>query len=531
MAIDYAAVRRELEQIKERSGDSELADLVDRLISELERERNADRRRLDRFAENLRDIDSRLLTVENSKIFRLLQRAGAFLRGGKQSAGDLGYQAWIKREAARTPSPAAVAERSQRFTYRPTIGIQIDRSDEQTAAGMRNQSWSHWEWHSTAASGDIIAILSQDGTLAPNALFHVVEALQTEKYDMIYADEDRLDDAGIRCDPLFKPAWSPDLVGSPLYPGSFLVVSRSAWDSAGSDLSRLLAEPEQSVKHIPRVLFHARSRTAATRERQGRTVSGTPLASIVICSKTPRLLARCLRAIDRHTAYPARQIVVVEHGPDPLPVNSKYVRVPYTGPFNFAAMNNAGVKAASGEIVVLLNDDIEPISADWLSELIAHAQRPEIGVAGARLLYPNGTIQHAGMAVGIMDGAGHPNRGGFETAHWPWSRYTRNVSAVTGACMAVRRSVWDELGGFDGTFPVNYNDVDFCLRARRAGYRVVYEPAAVLRHHESATRTRGTILEERELFYERWGAIIEEGDPYYNPNLTRTREDCSLSES
>ncbi len=204
--------------------------------------------------------------------------------------------------------------------------------------------------------------------------------------------------------------------------------------------------------------------------------------------------------------------------------------MPYTGPFNFAAMNNRGVEAASGEIIVLLNDDIEPVSAAWLSELIAHAQRPEIGVAGARLLYPNGTIQHAGIAVGIMDGAGHPTRGGFDAAQWPWSRYTRNVSAVTGACMAVRRSVWEELGGFDSAFPVNYNDVDFCLQARRAGYRVTYEPAAVLRHHESATRPRGTTFEERELFYERWGGMVDEGDPFYNPNLTRTREDCSLCE-
>ena len=632
MATDYSSFRRELERIRERSEDADLIELVERLISELERERQANRRRFDRIAENLQGLDTRLLTVENSRIFRLLQNAGALLRVWKRrtglraragSAADVrSYQAWLEREAARMPSAAAVAEAAQRFTYKPLISvlIHVDRPErqwlEQAIASVRRQSWTDWElciaedatredWldeflrkqsesdsriryvqsaermgpasslnrAGILSSGEYVALLHQHDTLSPYALFNVVEALQAERHDLLYADEDRLDDAGVRRDPLFKPDWSPDLLTSTMYLGSFLVVSRGAmdrleWLRSGFDgghlydLALRLAESERSVKHLPSVLVHGHSADEATSAnkraledaiaRRGwhaavteaqtpgtfqvrRRISGTPLVSLVICSKSPRLLASCLRAIANRTAYPVREIVVVEHRLDNeasmgrLLEKSHCVRVPYAGVFDYAAMNNRGVQAASGEIIVLMNDDVEPVSADWLNELIAQAQRPENGVAGPRLLYPNGTIQHAGMVVGIMDGAGHPGRAGLESAFWPWIRYARNVSAVTGACMAVRRSVFEELGGFDTAFPVNYNDVDFCLRARRAGYNVIYEPASVLRHHESSTRLRGTTWQERELFYERWGGIFEQGDPYYSPNLTRSREDCSLS--
>ena len=193
-------------------------------------------------------------------------------------------------------------------------------------------------------------------------------------------------------------------------------------------------------------------------------------------------------------------------------------------------MNNRGAQAASGEVLVFLNDDIEPLSADWLNELLAQVQRPEVGVVGAKLLYPSGAIQHAGIALGLMDGTGHPHRGTLGQSFWPWSLATRNVSAVTGACLAIRRRVFEELGGFDACFPVNYNDVDLCLRARRAGYEVLCETSAVLRHLESRTRVPGISWQERELFYQRWSREMEQGDRYYSPHLTRTKEDCSLDD-
>ena len=254
----------------------------------------------------------------------------------------------------------------------------------------------------------------------------------------------------------------------------------------------------------------------------------------MICSRNAGLLRQCLRSIESLTAYPVRETVVVQHktGDDAamerLLARSHCIRVTHAGPFDFASMNNRGAQAANGEVLVFLNDDVEPLSADWLKELLAQLQRPEVGVVGAKLLYPSGAIQHAGIALGLMDGAGHPDRGGFGQGFWKWSAATRNVSAVTGACLAIRRRVFDELRGFDTCFPVNYNDVDLCLRARQAGYQVICETASLLRHQESKTRVQGVSWQERELFHERWGKLIEQGDPYYSPHLTRLKEDCSL---
>ncbi len=204
-------------------------------------------------------------------------------------------------------------------------------------------------------------------------------------------------------------------------------------------------------------------------------------------------------------------------------------RVRYSGRFDFATMNNLGAKAAQGDVLVLLNDDVQPLCDSWLEDMLAQAQRAEVGVVGALLLYPSGAIQHAGMALGMMGSAGHPGRGTLDGGFWPWTSVTRNVSAVTGACMAIRRDVFRELHGFDPLFPVNYNDVDFCLRARRAGYEVIIEASARLTHIESGTRPRGVTWEERELFANRWGALIAESDPYYSPNLALSGEGCSLA--
>jgi GT2 family glycosyltransferase len=191
-------------------------------------------------------------------------------------------------------------------------------------------------------------------------------------------------------------------------------------------------------------------------------------------------------------------------------------------------MNNCGAEAARGEVLVFLNDDVEPLAPQWLEALVVHTQRADVGVVGALLLYPSGAIQHAGIALGIMDGAGHPQRGSLDGGYWDWSGMCRNVSAVTGACLAIRKRLFEELGAFDPAFPVNYNDVDLCLRARAAGYAVLYEPAAALRHREAQTRLAVTRYEERELLYERWGEELERGDRFYNPNLTAVREDASL---
>jgi GT2 family glycosyltransferase len=191
-------------------------------------------------------------------------------------------------------------------------------------------------------------------------------------------------------------------------------------------------------------------------------------------------------------------------------------------------MNNMGAGAASGDLLVFLNDDVTPIGSDWLGAMVAQLERPEIGVAGARLLYPGGDIQHAGIVLGIGQGTGHAGRHLFRSDWWKWLDFSRDVSAVTGACLGVRRDVFTALHGFDEAFPVNYNDVDFCLRCRQAGYWVICEQRAVLRHQECASRSSGTRITERREFFRRWGGLLVQGDPYYNPALADAGEQIEL---
>jgi GT2 family glycosyltransferase len=182
-------------------------------------------------------------------------------------------------------------------------------------------------------------------------------------------------------------------------------------------------------------------------------------------------------------------------------------------------MNGLGVSESRGQVVCLLNDDVYPVTKDWLELIVVQAMRPEVGVVGALLLYPDGTIQHAGVAVGGWHTPAHVGRLLNESPYWPWLRITREVTAVTGACMATRRTVWDELDGLDPRFPVNYNDIDYCLRAAERGYQVLIEAQAVLTHEESRTRIPGVRQEESELFYERWNSVINAPDKYFNPQF------------
>jgi GT2 family glycosyltransferase len=439
------------------------------------------------------------------------------------------------------------------------------------------------------ASGEYLAFLDHDDLLAaPHALAHVAAALQERRYHLLYSDEDYIDAEGRAVRPRFKPGWSPLLLEQCMYMGHLLVVRRDVFEGAGGfrgdydgaqdyDLAlRIAREGAATVRHIPEVLYrwrqHGGSTAAAAAakpytqeagrralagalERSGvtgaRVVDGefpnsyrilrnaagaTTPASIVICSRNPKLLETCLRAVRRTSAE--AEIVVVHHesgsgGPEDARLENVVSgfgarRVPYRGEFHFSRMNNLGAREATGEVLVFLNDDTEPLAPHWLRSLVDTAMRRDVGAVGAKLIYPNGTLQHAGMAVGILDGAGHPGRGLLRSDSWPWLDYTREVSAVTGACLATRRRVFEQLGGWEEAFPVNYNDVDYCLRARQAGYVVVYESRAVLRHAEAQTRAGGTRYEERQAFFDRWSRVLEAGDPFYSPNLTRSREDAGL---
>jgi len=423
-----------------------------------------------------------------------------------------------------------------------------------------------------AGSGDYVLLMRAGDLLAPSALSEIARAVEDRPADVVYTDEDAIRPDGLRHSPVFKPDWSPDLLARSMYLGRALAVSRASLAGIGwfrseygtgqeYDAVLRLAEKGARFRHVPRVLYHranpisaenheaGRRALAAAVERRGwdaaisggpfplsyrllRRPAGAPLASIVICSRTPDLLRRAIKNLERRTAYGNYEIVTVEHGLDPRERVASaratpIVRVPYEGPFNYSRMNNRGAEAARGEILVFLNDDIEPLDPRWLDCLLAEAQRPEIGVAGMLLLYPSGTIQHAGVAIGLQDAA-HPGRRMRDAPLWKWLRLTRNVSAVTGAAMAVRRAVFDEAGRLDEGFPENYNDVDFCLRVRAAGYEIVCVAEATLRHYEAQSRRAIVRYDERERFARRWQTVLEAGDPFYNPNLSSDSEDLAL---
>ena len=435
------------------------------------------------------------------------------------------------------------------------------------------------------ASGEYLAFLDHDDTLHPYALHYVAEAYQDPDVKVVYSDEDHLDEQGRRVQPNFKPDWSPDLLLSCMYFGHLFtaardVVERAGWfrscrdGSQDYDLALRITREPVRVRHIPLVLYHWRRHPGSTAssplakpytQAAGRkaledalaasqtvaSVSDGPfpntyyltrqiranrLVSIVICSRNPKLLSRCLRSLDRHTAYSNREIVVVRHENAPNPGFDDVMRrfgargVSYSSQFHFSRMNNLGAEASRGEILLFLNDDTEALKADWLEHVVAHLERTEVGVVGGKLLYPSGAIQHAGIVTAMGDGVGHAGRGVFAADGWRWLNLTRNVSAVTGACLGIRKSLFAQLGGFDPQFPVNYNDIDLCLRARQSGYLIVYEPRCILRHDECRTRVGGTRHIERERFHERWADVLGSPDPYYSPSLSTATEQIRLGD-
>ncbi len=593
-------------------------------------------------------MERRLLNIENSHFLRTLQWPGRFLGDWKGRLGQLllhspfhpvylklvnphfaedRYRLWVEserapvvRKLARTPLISVIlpVHNPRREWLEAAVTSVVDQTygcwqlcvcDDASAQGWVPEYFAalsateprihfvHSREHlgisgalnraGELASGEYAGFVDQDDVLAPYALACIAEAIEDSQPDLLYSDEDRLDGQGRRVQPIFKPAFSPDLLRCGMYLGHLLIVRmaqlrelggfRAACDgSQDYDLALRLVGGgplgPAAIRHIPRVLYHWRqhpdstaldtaakpytqaagltalSEAVARRDAQAVVTAGAfpntyrvhwPVpgnlkASLVICSRNAKLLARCLEAIERHTSHSSREIVIVQHragdiaAMDRLLDGCECVRVPYTGPFNYAAMNNLGAERASGKVLVFMNDDVEPLDSDWLGALLAHANRQEVGAVGAKLVYPSGAIQHAGIVIGIMEGAGHLHRNTFGSPYWNWLPFTRNVCAVTGACLAMRKDVFAELGGFDESFPVNYNDVDLCLRARQAGYDVIVEPAALLRHYECQSRQAGVRLEERYLFEQRWAAWLERGDPFYSPNLRRTLEDAGL---
>lgn len=458
---------------------------------------------------NQADLDARLQRVEDSLIFRLLRAVGTFYRSNFQIHGAASieeYRAWTGRHLKTGPSynPA--------WAYQPVIAVHCD----EPAPSLQAQTYPHWTLDPAAA--DYTAELPSSVILEPDALARAVAAIQESRPGVIYFDHQLIDESGDPLEPVFKPDWSPVLMESCDYMGPFVLRSREARDG---------------VLHIPEIGYSTRTRIHCKENLPVPTAH--PLASILICTRDSDLLTRCLTSLRANTNYPSFETIVIHHtgSEHDKPIAeiahaANVHRVTFTGAFNFSLMNNLGARSAKGDILVFLNDDVEPLDPMWLDRMVARLERPETGVVGAKLLYYNGSIQHAGLVTWEMGGAGHAGRFLTSSEYWPWLNATREVSAVTGACLAIRRADFETAGGFDTAFPVNYNDVDLCLRLQERGLSVILEAGAVLQHDEGQTRAAGVNFEERRRFYLCWTSRLERVDPFYTPHLSQNDESLTL---
>ncbi|MCJ2138122.1 glycosyltransferase family 2 protein [Methylobacterium sp. J-026] len=440
------------------------------------------------------------------------------------------------------------------------------------------------------ARGVACAFMDHDDALTEDALYQVARALRrAPDLVLIYSDEDKIDGRGRRFDPHFKAAFDRELLYAQNYINHLTVVRTEALRAVGGlrpgfegsqdhDLLLQLTDglDPARIRHIPRVLYHWRAaqgsgtfsdrslaRAEAARLRAleeivapwgGRAEAGPngfnrlirplpeppPRVSAIIPTRDrAELLSVTLDGLLAATDYPDIEVIILDNDsrePETTALFARYrddprVRVvPVPGAFNFSDLSNRGAAAATGPILLFLNNDIEVLEPGWLTEMVRHAVRPEIGAVGAKLLYPDRTIQHGGIVLGIGGVAGHSHLGVADADPGYFCRMViaHEVSAVTGACLAMRADIFAQVGGFDAAaLKVAFNDVDLCLKVRRAGYRIVWTPFAKLIHHESKSRGAEDTPEKQKRFegevltmLDRWGPELR-ADPYYNINLSR----------
>ncbi len=504
----------------------------------------------------------------------LLRQAIASVTGQSHAA----WQLCIADDASRDPAVLAVLREAARD---PRIDVTF-RAENGHISAASNSALA-------MARGDIVCFLDHDDLLAPDALAWVAETFTSRTgLQMVYSDEDKIDEAGTRFDPHFKPDWNPDLLESQNYLCHLMAIRRPLVERLGGftvglegsqdhDLALRVSQAvgAERIGHIRRVLYHWRATEGSTalgthtkpyaaeatrralQAHFGRlgedaevraTANGwralrrmpapAPLISVIVPTRDRRdLLRRCIDGLRRGTRYPAIEILVVDNG------SSEAASLDYLedlkragdvrvleepGPFNFSRLNNRAVTAARGSVLCFLNNDVEPLTPDWLDEMVGHALRPGVGIVGAKLLYPDRRVQHGGIILCGEHVARHLHVGLAEDAHGHWGRAAavQSLAAVTGACMVVRRDTFTAIGGFDEVWPVDFGDIDLCLRAGTAGYRTVWTPHAVLLHHESASR--GTFFTRakqesyeaaRAAMVRRWGAVLD-NDPHYHPHLS-----------
>lgn len=549
--------------IRARNRDSARgrAQLIQREYDEWRRRHEPDRDELTRMRAASRMWTNRPLI---SIVMPTYNPEIGWIRPAVESVIDQSYENWelcIADDASTAPHVAEILAGYAAATSRIKVVV---RSENGGIAAASTSALA-------LATGDFVALLDHDDVLRPHALHRVVEAIvAASDTDIVYSDEDLLLTDGTVGRPFFKPDYSPDFLLSVNYMCHFLAIRRSVVDAAGGfrtgfdgaqdhDLLLRATEKAHSVVHIPDILYswrrvpgsvamaseakmyaYAAGKRAVEealerRRLPGRVslgqqlgtyhvrldVAGAPHVAIVIPTRDRLdLLRRCVESIEHRSTYANWSITIIDND-STEPATLAYLEgsphrvVQWPGPFNYSALINFGRSSIDAPYMITLNNDTAVISRDWVEALLEQAQRPEVAVVGGRLLYPNGRPQHEGIAVGNV-------RGGYMAANLDagWmGRVIRNVTAVSGACQMVTTSVFDELGGYDEGLGVAYNDVDFCLRARAAGYLVIYTPHAELRHHESASRGSLDPVNDHELFWSRWGRLGGIHDPYMSPHL------------
>jgi len=481
---------------------------------------------------------------------------------------------------------AALAQRDARIVYRKVEN-----------AGIAANTTKGFE----AATGEYLTLLDHDDVLYPNALYDVVRAIQSTGADFVYSDEIVLSDnfkelGGYH----FKPDYAPDYLRGVNYITHLAVFSRKLLNAAGAyedpnfdgaqdhDLILRLTEKATKIHHIKKCLYvwrAAAGSTAQTMEAKPYAVAagerainahlqriglkgeahaipgapgafqlhyeltGHPLITVMIPNKDHTDdLDRCLTSLYKNAGYDNFEVLVIENNSTDPETERYYAQIPqkfancrvvrYQGGFNFSAINNFGAQFANGEQLLLLNNDIEITSQDFLREMLSYSQRPDVGAVGAKLIYPDNEIQHAGVVMGINGSAGHSHKGHPADAVGDMYRLvtTQDFMAVTGACLMTKTALYREMGGLDEEkFAVAYNDVDYCLKLWQKGLLNVYTPLAQAIHYESRSRGLDTLSEnakryerEKANFYEKYQPYIDNYDPYYNPHFTNKVENFGL---
>lgn len=574
-----------------------------------------------------------LRTVWNMMICRL--RGKVYVEKDSES-----YETWQKHHALT--SEKWKAQRLMKFSYMPLLSIVIPVYNtpkqylEEVVASVINQSYENWELilvdgHSTKQEtiqalssfhderimvvrleenkmisnntneglkkikGAYVGFVDHDDVLTLDALYCMVEKLNESDYDMIYSDEDKINQDGTRLfQPHFKPDFNIDMLRSYNYITHFTILKvtmlskvglfDSACDGAQDyDMFLRFANATSHIGHVPRVLYHWRvhaqstaqdvkaktyvleaGKRALSKHLKNAALSGIvsdglfptsyriqydlyshPLVSIIIPNKDHvNDLKKCIVSICERTFYSNYEILIVENNSTEPSIFEYYTQlkkqehiriITWKSEFNYSAINNFAVQHAKGDVLVLLNNDIEIISGRWLEEMLMYAQRGDIGAVGAKLYYPNNTVQHAGVIVGIGGVAGHSHKyyDRDDDGYFGRLKVVQNMSAVTAACLMIEKRKFAEVGGLDEGYQVAFNDVDFCMKLNEKGYRNVFTPYAEMIHHESLSRGGEDSPEkivrfqsEIQRFEKRWGLWYE--DPCYNRNLSITKEDFSL---